>query len=1087
MSITIQCLCAAVGSVRCVEGLFSSYLHAHADVVEALAMVRAGNISGPARTFCDVLGEERCLHAVRQAAAAGGTDPSNGASDGGVGEEGDDSDHADVALLWRVLHGHPLEGPLNETTLLASQAASASHLRGQGLRSGGAAGGSSEGGRASGGADEASLSRRQRMLASLQTLSEAMRQLHEAHGRGPLAASAASNSGGNNSNISSSALATVSRQQEEHMQRVLGDLSGSTLARLLRALHVALPPHGGGSSTNSSNGTFYAGSSSAGAGTVEAEVLRRPVGVYEDAVVFDTDSLYALLRASADVLARHAAEVGPQGEGSANANAVNATAAPDVGDDGADFGICTPNVELLSRAACLDVEGSCSLLRQGLNGSDYDAFYRATAPVQPGPMDAPSAGHATVEFPRNPLGPGASAAEAALAQGGPNSMAARGQAAAQAPPDPMKGDRGGGGSGSGDGSSGDAGAGASGAAPPLPVAGAMDDEIGAAFRRGILAEAAGLVNPLTGLPWPVPPDKEVAGLLMAKLPFPFGLLQGANPLTAPPPEGGRPPSAAAGQAPKGVGPPGSGVPGMPGVGAPPAPPALPGVFNASDETSPAARVLPSSRQECEATVAEVAIAGAVPLDGRNLTTLVPGVWRPSNVWLAFAFPQALVAALRTGSVSVVRSMLLTRRASVNALLAPEVIVPRPAALTASPSTPPPRGANSAAEAPPVADAGTDGEAAPPSLVELARGADGGRRQLRQRQPAEAAPAPAADVAPPASVVALPAVTARRAPGAIASSVRIDWTPTGRALLLARLAPACGGSGGQALAITPALSSSGLPLVLPDSVERFGADTGAAAGGPLPPHSLYCTAAWFRPLDVALAMAAGELPILGLCVLNDTCAAQAAAGNTLHAPLPLSADAATPLLHIVDALMARGARSAFPLPPLGVKWLRVVDAGLQGEDLTRGNAGHGRMGLVEDEGLDGPPWATCVSTDGTGCPAGDGSASADEDEDADAADAAALADPFADSDACDPATGENCDCDSPEAGGGASPMVCDPDTHKKRKRSRKVTSKHMKSFTSTHISKTNDGGGKSGKSKPKKCDPNPFTNFIFFVFWCVKER
>ena len=90
--ITADCLCTAVGPVRCMEGAFRAYVHGHADVLLALAMLRGGNVTGPARAFCDALGPARCNLVMKS------DELEPGVVDAGRAVAG----HEAVSVLWQV-------------------------------------------------------------------------------------------------------------------------------------------------------------------------------------------------------------------------------------------------------------------------------------------------------------------------------------------------------------------------------------------------------------------------------------------------------------------------------------------------------------------------------------------------------------------------------------------------------------------------------------------------------------------------------------------------------------------------------------------------------------------------------------------------------------------------------------------------------------------------------------------------------------------------------------------------------------------------------------------------------------------------
>lgn len=54
--VTVDCICARLGPVRCKEGLARAYLYGHDDVISSLALLSNGSLPGPAQALCAALG-----------------------------------------------------------------------------------------------------------------------------------------------------------------------------------------------------------------------------------------------------------------------------------------------------------------------------------------------------------------------------------------------------------------------------------------------------------------------------------------------------------------------------------------------------------------------------------------------------------------------------------------------------------------------------------------------------------------------------------------------------------------------------------------------------------------------------------------------------------------------------------------------------------------------------------------------------------------------------------------------------------------------------------------------------------------------
>ncbi|KAA0165291.1 hypothetical protein FNF31_01944 [Cafeteria roenbergensis] len=182
-------------------------------------------------------------------------------------------------------------------------------------------------------------------------------------------------------------------------------------------------------------------------------------------------------------------------------------------------------------------------------------------------------------------------------------------------------------------------------------------------------------------------------------------------------------------------------------------------------------------------------------------------------------------------------------------------------------------------------------------------------------------------------------------------------------------------------------------------------------------------------------------------------------NTVGRPLELAATARAADAN--TALVGREATSALSPQALGLQWREaklnnLSHPGLHGylaavdsfwQCLPRALDGGGCLGTAGDPG-EGPPMA---------------------------------GDPV--EGLCNPVTGENCPCFGSESP--SSPFECDDEVPRRKRRKRTTSSSkttRTKNTNSYSIKlKLKDKNSKTKKAK--KCDPNPFTNLLFFIF-CI---
>jgi hypothetical protein len=394
--LTADCLCTAVGPVRCLEGAFRAHVHGHDDVIAALTMLRGGNVSGPARIFCDALGPVRCSTVVNS--------------------EGSDASDA-VGLLWRVLQGERVsEAPLASTGHMLSLDSSDF---------------------------SANRSAIDEPLYQLRSILRSLRVAHLPEGAADLVSSTslrdALSSSKNKS--SSSAGPFLEALHDSQLQAVLAGWSNTTWKQLLRDAGAVLLPV---APTVGHNGTFVLAYSLALAQNVSRRYMSLfasrnlprlmhydpddyGVGVFDDnttsgVVVFDSGSLYDYLQA-AGTIASHAQFV--------LATQSPVLAAPPVPPypGAVRLGTCTPAFEHVTPHSCLSFEGSCSLLRPGFNASVYAAYWQFAA----GAASVSKVVHSVVDLPRTEAE--LSPLERAMRVGGRDSMDAavtNGQAASSA-------------------------------------------------------------------------------------------------------------------------------------------------------------------------------------------------------------------------------------------------------------------------------------------------------------------------------------------------------------------------------------------------------------------------------------------------------------------------------------------------------------------------------------------------------------------------------------------------------------------------------------------------------------------------------
>lgn len=426
--ITADCLCTAVGPVRCMEGAFRAYVHGDVDVLLALAMLRGGNVTGPARAFCDALGSQRCNLVVQPG--------SSGDSKGG---SADDSAHEAVGVLWRVLRERPI--PLFSSPLFSSKvgvkAGSGSEL--DRLQLDNAAQNVSD----ESAADYAAFKALDAILAAVRVA----HFMNASHGEQPPTASSALRAAV--TSVSPGNSSTVVGLGDGRIAAILAGWANVSMRELLGDTGVVLLPF-----HPSGNDTFVIGYSLIGASRGVREEARgdwRPVdlarcasdvdehckllerqrhpvlshsglGVYTlssdhdsagmTVAAFDRDSIYAYLVSAANVAsrARLPAPLAPPAT-----KAGLPTANPDVPRR---LGICIPTREFFTRASCLDREGTCSLLRDGRRARSLTHSSRADDQIE-----------GAAELPRKPSD--LTADEQQMAVGGDASMQAR-QARARA-------------------------------------------------------------------------------------------------------------------------------------------------------------------------------------------------------------------------------------------------------------------------------------------------------------------------------------------------------------------------------------------------------------------------------------------------------------------------------------------------------------------------------------------------------------------------------------------------------------------------------------------------------------------------------
>lgn len=1016
--ITADCLCTAVGPVRCLEGAFRAYVHGHADVLLALAMLRGGNVTGPARAFCDALGPARCNLVMR------GDELEPGVVDAGRAVAG----HEAVSVLWQVRKRgeRALEGCPRQTSpalppllqVLRGHPILVSDARLQ----------------LDGSAQNASFAGVPGGPAALRTLDAILDTLRTAHlteaprGDGilpalrpePLAASTSLRAAlARLDEASGGASGSGPTAVDARLHAVLAGWTNVTLRGLLSAAGVAvLPirPAGNGSlllSFSVVSAPDAAAGGAAGskttdwlAGSVDLEQCRgetggssaqcklrlarggrgggapqrHPIlnhgglGVYPldsrgagvgalgpRVVAFDRDSIYAYLASAADVAARAQLLLAP-------GIPVAPPPAPEPPPSVVRLGLCVPARSHLTRASCLDLDGTCSLVRSGESAREYAA--RLRKPAAAGGVGGGSENVAELPPRKGDM----TDEEKQMAVGGASSMqATQARARAAAKGQLSEAEK------------------AAAAATP----GGVSAEQGMAYDAAV---ASGAIDASA--------DPLDTALAMTRK------KAGIKPLL------------------------GTGEDAADGAASQAAAAALAAVFPAS-----ASGPRPPDAAEMDAAVAH----SRAECEGFRATgSGAAGTWTPSNRWLPFLHATAMGAGVRSLELRALDAMLRSRLADANALVPAERLelpVPAPLALDAVGVLVRGRPCNAS------------GDECAETAAQPADGAAADRLGVLRSSTG----AYIVDAAPSGGRVVLPGVWPRQGAadaGAIAALVaRVSFNGSS----LAHAAPAAALNGGCA---QPPGLYQGDPAVMVWAVQG-------------------CRALLARPWDVLIAALTGAIPAEGACVLSPGgCSLGAAVAlDTARGGITPPPSASVATLRAMSEVLARsGASSMAFTRAIALRWYVAHDAGNEGEeDLTMGddhtNVGHGKMGFLSE--TDGRwPWWECVPRpeDGGGCD-GDESGGGDDDDGDDEED-----DPDGDDGddegpddgdpnesegppACDPSTGEGCECDAPEPAD--SDLVCSPKTH--RKTPRRISNTKVK----RKLKKKNKKKKVKSKKKSKK--------------------